>query len=76
MKSLNFSTMGKTTPPAISDFKKKNVLKYENSYCPHLLGEIVDKADTHIVTLRAKCPYCEFFWSAFSRIRTEYAVRT
>ena len=22
--------------------------------------------------LRKKCPYSEFFWSAFSRIRTEY----
>ena len=22
--------------------------------------------------LREKCPYLEFFWSAFSRIRTEY----
>ena len=25
---------------------------------------------THPVTLRKKCPYSEFFWSAFSRIRT------
>ena len=24
------------------------------------------------VTLREKCPYSEFFWSVFSRIRTEY----
>ena len=24
------------------------------------------------LTLRAKCPYLKFFWSAFSRIRTEY----
>ena len=24
------------------------------------------------VTLREKCPYSEFFWSLFSRIRTEY----
>ena len=23
-------------------------------------------------TLRKKCPYSEFFWSIFSRIRTEY----
>ena len=23
-------------------------------------------------TLRKKCPYLELFWSAFSRIRTEY----
>ena len=23
-------------------------------------------------TLRKKCPYLEFFWSVFSRIRTEY----
>ena len=23
-------------------------------------------------TLREKCPYSELFWSAFSRIRTEY----
>ena len=25
-----------------------------------------------IYTLRKKCPYSELFWSAFSRIRTEY----
>ena len=24
------------------------------------------------LTLRKKCPYSEFFWSAFSRIWTEY----
>ena len=24
------------------------------------------------LTLREKCPYLKFFWSAFSRIRTEY----
>ena len=24
------------------------------------------------ITLRKKCPYSELFWSAFSRIRTEY----
>ena len=23
-------------------------------------------------TLRKKCPYLEFFWSAFSRIQTKY----
>ena len=26
------------------------------------------------ITLRKKCPYSELFWSAFSRIRTEYGV--
>ena len=25
-------------------------------------------------SLRKKCPYSELFWSAFSRIRTEYEV--
>ena len=25
-----------------------------------------------VITLREKCPYSEFFWSIFSRIRTEY----
>ena len=25
------------------------------------------------ITLRKKCPYSALFWSAFSRIRTEYA---
>ena len=24
------------------------------------------------ITLRGKCPYLEFFWSVFSRIRIEY----
>ena len=27
-----------------------------------------------IGTLRKRCPYLELFWSAFSRIRTEYGV--
>ena len=27
---------------------------------------------TRHITLREKCPYSELFWSAFSRIRTEY----
>ena len=26
------------------------------------------------MSLREKCPYTELFWSAFSRIRTEYGV--
>ena len=26
----------------------------------------------HSISLREKCPCSEFFWSAFSRIRTEY----
>ena len=26
----------------------------------------------HILTLRKKCPYLEFFWPVFSHIRTEY----
>ena len=25
-----------------------------------------------LITLREKCPFSELFWSAFSRIRTEY----
>ena len=25
-----------------------------------------------LLKLRKKCPYSEFFWSVFSRIRTEY----
>ena len=28
--------------------------------------------NTPLITLRGKCPYSEFFWSLFSRIRTEY----
>ena len=27
------------------------------------------------LSLRKKCPYLEFFWSIFSRIRTEYGER-
>ena len=27
----------------------------------------------NLVPLREKCPYSEFFWSAFSRIRNEYS---
>ena len=33
---------------------------------------ILKKAPLLALTLREKCPYSEFFWSAFSRIRTEY----
>ena len=29
-------------------------------------------ADLQYVALRKKCPYSEFFWSVFSRIRIEY----
>ena len=28
--------------------------------------------DSQQTTLREKCPYLKFFWSVFSRIRTEY----
>ena len=31
------------------------------------------QTESHIA-LRAKCPYSELFWSAFSRIRTKYRV--
>ena len=27
------------------------------------------------MTLREKCPYSQFFWSVYSRIRTEYGER-
>ena len=30
------------------------------------------KLQIWIIPLRKKCPYSELFWSAFSRIRTEY----
>ena len=32
---------------------------------------IKDDYDSHMMTLREECPYSEFFWSVFSRIRTE-----
>ena len=32
---------------------------------------IKDDYESHMMTLREKCPYLEFFWSVFSRIRTE-----
>ena len=28
--------------------------------------------DTYFERLREKCPYLEFLWTVFSRIRTEY----
>ena len=33
----------------------------------------IDLQPNHDQTLREKCPYSEFFWSAFSRIRNEYS---
>ena len=44
-----------------------NMLGYCQSETPHL---ILKKRKRHI--LREKCPHSEFFWSAFSRIRTKY----
>ena len=38
-------------------------------------GVIAQKVKSSIkdwLTLRKKCPYSELFWSAFSRIQTEY----
>ena len=34
------------------------------------------KHKLHEQTLRKKCPYSDFFWSVFSRIRTEYELKT
>ena len=31
-------------------------------------------SDICLIRLRKKCPYSELFWSAFSRLRTEYGV--
>ena len=38
-----------------------------------MIGTIKDNRDPiQSITLREKCPYSELFWSAFSRIWTEY----
>ena len=46
------------------------------SYIPHFqkFNKIIIFRKTCLksLTLREKCPYSEFFWSVFSRIRTEY----
>ena len=36
------------------------------------LEYIIGSSGNEKYSLREKCPYSEFFWSAFSRIRTEY----
>ena len=35
-------------------------------------GQKKVRLDTQSISLREKCPYSELFWSAFSRILTEY----
>ena len=36
------------------------------------MNELHDCLIVLSLTLREKCPYWKFFWSVFSRIRTEY----
>ena len=45
-------------------------MKIDNGLGELRLKRVETIADGH--SLREKCPYSELFWSAFSRIRTEY----
>ena len=45
-----------------------NVVKYQNM----MTKIVVYLSWWWVGSLREKCPYSEFFWSVFSRIRTEY----
>ena len=43
----------------------------------HLLGYNTQNFSSDILSLRKNCPYSEFFWSVFFRIRTEIGeIRT
>ena len=48
----------------------ENVPNFQN--VENLLKIIVDNVSEKSLTLLEKCPYLEFFWSAFSHNRTEY----
>ena len=48
----------------------ENVPNFQN--VENLLKIIVDNVSEKSLTLPEKCPYLEFFWSAFSHNRTEY----
>ena len=57
-------------PEAVRRQRKEHVaLSGLMTFRPLTQTEALDKF-RH--TLREKCPYSEFFWSVFSRIRTEY----
>ena len=43
-----------------------------NAYISHIMTKYPDFHQVCILTQREKCPHSEFFWSVFSRIRTEY----
>ena len=43
-----------------------------DSWCISKPKHLVHILSSSILTLRGKCTYSEFFWSTFSRIRTEY----
>ena len=47
--------------------------KHSYKYCfKNMLGKTISLKNLKRAALRKKCPYSEFFWSAFSRIWTEY----
>ena len=52
-----------------TDFFNQN-LKLWSSLNRTILKSICLKSETY--ALREKCPYLEYFWSVFSRIRTKY----
>ena len=66
---------------SIRIYKRSQLLEKQHSeYVPAKQSQIILKWDDKIrnlikYTLPEKCPYSEFFWPVFSRIRTEYGAR-
>ena len=50
------------------------LLEPKNSLETEFYTDIFSKHRLYFTLLREVCQYSEFFWSVFSRIRTEYAV--
>ena len=50
------------------------IFQTNGAYLQHIFKGVAynERQLSLICTLREKCPYSELFWSAFSRIRTEY----
>ena len=53
-------------------YRTPAVIAFVGTLLQNKLTQLIkDDYESHMMTLREECPYLEFFWSVFSRIRTE-----
>ena len=67
---FNTTTKSNLSPIYYQKTKHERKCSKETNNSEYALSKTKDKFHTH--SLREKCPYLEFFWSVFSRIRIEY----